>query len=53
MPVVSTLNFVPGEIALANGAVVPLSTATQDLSVYCAAAGTAHVLIDITGYFAP
>lgn len=50
MPVVSTINFDGGDWALANGAIVGLSTATQDLSV-SNANGNVHVIIDVTGYF--
>jgi len=55
VPVVSTVNFAANEPAIANGAIVPLSTATSnDLSVspYVAATGgTVHLVIDVTGYF--
>ncbi len=52
-PNVSTLNFVAGEPAIANGAIVPLSTNANDLSIKAglAAAGTVHVILDVTGYF--
>lgn len=50
-PVVSTLNFTTSDTALANGAIVPLSTNTQDLSVFCGGSGTVHVILDVTGYF--
>lgn len=50
MPNASTVNFSAGESAIANGAIVPLASTTNDLSVYNFA-GTVHVLIDITGYF--
>jgi len=52
-PLVSTLNFVAGEPAIANGAIVPLSTNANDLSVQpgLAAAGTVHLILDVTGYF--
>jgi hypothetical protein len=55
VPTVSTVNFAANEPAIANGAIVPLSTATSnDLSVspYVAATGgTVHLVIDVTGYF--
>lgn len=51
MPLVSALNFAAGELAIANGAIVPLSTQTLDLSVYNAS-GTTHLVVDVTGYFA-
>lgn len=54
-PTVSTLNFLAGEAALANGAIVPLNTSTTpDLSTAYgtgSGAGTTHVIIDVTGYF--
>jgi serine protease len=53
-PGVSTLNFVPGEPALANGAIVPLGTTVgSDLATrpFVTNNGTVHVIIDITGYF--
>lgn len=54
-PLVSTINFTPSDPALANGAIVPLSTNTNDLSVYFGAggAGSVHLVMDVTGYFAP
>lgn len=54
-PVVSTINFVTGEPALANGAIVPLAVATPDLSIYygvgVAGSWSVHVILDVTGYF--
>jgi hypothetical protein len=55
LPNISTINFAGGETALANGAIVPLSTNTNDLSVYTfLVTGTAntHLVLDVTGYFA-
>jgi serine protease len=49
-PVVSMLNFEAADPALANGILVGLSTAAQDLSVYNNF-GSVHVIIDVTGYF--
>jgi hypothetical protein len=49
-PVVSMINFEQSDPALANGIIVGLSTATQDLSVYNNF-GSVHVIIDVTGYF--
>lgn len=54
MPLVSTINAAAGEPALANGAIVPL---TADPSFHIsivygtAQPGTAHVILDVTGYF--
>jgi hypothetical protein len=51
-PTVSTLDFGTADTALANGAIVPLSTNAADLSVFMGGGtGSTHVLIDITGYF--
>jgi hypothetical protein len=56
-PVVSTVNFNPGEKAIANGAIVPLGDQgpyPQDLSVYAfvnKAGGTVHAILDVAGYF--
>ncbi len=60
-PLVSTLNYVAGDSAIANGAIVPLATIANvgdnDLSVRIAAHavnpnGSAYLIIDVTGYFA-
>jgi hypothetical protein len=58
MPQVSALNFAALEPALANGAIVPLgASGSSDLALGTyilqsgAAAGTAHAIIDVTGYF--
>lgn len=54
-PVVSTLNFLAGEPALANGAIVPLGApATADLATAYgtgSGTGTTHFVLDVTGYF--
>jgi hypothetical protein len=51
-PTVSTLNFTNADGALANGAIVPVSTNAHDLAVILGASGgTVHVLLDVTGYF--
>jgi hypothetical protein len=61
-PLVSTINFPPGTTALANGAIVPLSTgvtcstftpATCDLAVkpFVVGTGQVHLVLDVTGYF--
>jgi hypothetical protein len=49
-PVVSTINFSSTDPALANGAIVGLSAAATDLSVYNNF-GNVHVILDVTGYF--
>lgn len=56
LPTISTINFQTG-IVIANGAVVSLSSSTNDLSVYTflgnVAGATTHFILDVTGYFAP
>jgi hypothetical protein len=49
-PVVSTINFNSTDPALANGAIVGVSTNATDLSVYNNF-GNVHVILDVTGYF--
>lgn len=54
MPLVSTLNFDAGEPAIANGAIVPLTTdPTANISVFLGTGTgtTANLVLDITGYF--
>jgi hypothetical protein len=56
LPTISTISFQGGETALANGAIVPLSVGSPDLSVYTfltSGTATTHVVLDVTGYFAP
>jgi hypothetical protein len=56
LPLIATINFAGGETALANGAIVPLSTNASDLSVYTFLVNTGsntHLVLDVTGYFAP
>ena len=54
-PDVSTIDFVAGEPAIANGAIVPLAVGTPDLNgVYgigIPGVFTTNVLMDVTGYF--
>lgn len=59
-PVVSTLNFLAGEPALANGAIVPLGPdggGVDDLGVRLSMQNpavptpTTHFVLDVTGYF--
>jgi len=56
-PVVSTINALAGEPAIANGAIVPLaSDPSLNISVVygtcgLACAGSANLVIDVTGYF--
>lgn len=55
VPLVSTLNFVAGEPAIANGAIIPVAATTPDLSATygtcCGGTSTTHLILDITGYF--
>ena len=57
LPVVSTINWLPGEMGVANGAIVPLATAgvlTNDLAIFMGTgytSGSVDVIIDVTGYF--
>jgi PKD repeat protein len=49
-PVASTVNFTPGENAIANTVIVPLGTGLRDLSARMTfSAG--HLAIDVFGYF--
>jgi len=54
-PLVSTINAAAGEPAIANGAIVPLTTDVNfNISVIYGTAvsgGSAHVILDVTGYF--
>ena len=50
-PLAATLNFAATDTALANGAIMGLSTNAQDLSVLNGSNGPAHVVIDVSGYF--
>lgn len=58
-PVVSTLNFLANETALANGAIVPLGPdngGANDMNFRYSMQnppGTGHIVFDVTGYFAP
>jgi hypothetical protein len=48
-PLVSSLNYVVGQTR-ANNAIAPLSSGGQ-MAVRCAPSGTAHVIVDVNGYF--
>jgi Subtilase family len=48
-PSASTLNYVGGQTR-ANNAVAPLNTSGQT-AVLCSPTGTAHVIVDVNGYF--
>ena len=54
-PIVSTINFNPGEPALANGAIVPVSADSNFQLAICpflsGGTGSVHLILDITGYF--
>ena len=50
VPGASSINYAAGQTR-ANNAVVPVSR-FGELAVYCGqAAGTAHVILDVNGYF--
>ena len=49
-PNVSTINFASTDVSLGNGAIVAVSTAANDLSVFNCC-GDVHVILDVTGYF--
>jgi hypothetical protein len=48
-PVISSLNYSAGQTR-ANNAISPLSTSGQ-MAVFCSPMGTAHVVVDVNGYF--
>jgi hypothetical protein len=52
-PGVSTINFPPGTTAIANGAIVPVSTQARDFAVmpFVVNNGQVHLVLDVTGYF--
>ena len=55
-PLVSTINAAAGEPAIANGAIVPLTTTDPNFNISliygtAVSGGTAHVILDVTGYF--
>ena len=50
VPAVSSINYLASQTR-ANNAVVPLNSAGE-LAVYCSqASGTAHMVLDVNGYF--
>jgi hypothetical protein len=49
-PGTAALNFDPSQGVLANGAVVPLGTAANDLTITAGVSGT-HLVLDVFGYF--
>jgi hypothetical protein len=48
-PLVSSLNYATGQTR-GNNAIAPLSSGGQ-MAVRCAPSGTAHVIVDVNGYF--
>lgn len=50
LPVASSMNF-PAVQARANNAVVPLASGAVDATVAVAGGGTAHLILDVVGYF--
>jgi hypothetical protein len=53
LPGASTVNFAANDVAVANGAIVALSTQALDLSVlpHVSGSGVVHLVLDVTGYF--
>jgi len=53
LPLVSNINYTTGEPALANGAIVPLTTDPNwNISVFAGIpSGMLHLVLDVTGYF--
>ena len=56
MPLVSTINWVTSDFAVANGAIVPVGpNAGNDVTVQVdmpvASMGQVHLILDVTGYF--
>ena len=56
-PLVSSVNFALGEVAIGNGAIVPLAANRMlnplDLAVFAlvTGSGNVHFVLDVTGYF--
>lgn len=52
-PLVSNLNFNAGEYAVANSAIMPLTSGGNNIAAYVAInqGGTAHLVVDVTGYY--
>lgn len=50
-PAISNINFSGGEAGVANGAVVMLSTLTNDLSCFMGTTTATHVVLDVAGYY--
>lgn len=59
IPLASVINWVSSDFAVANGAIIALGNdgLGNHLSVHCdmppASTGQVHLVIDVTGYFAP
>jgi hypothetical protein len=51
VPQVSVINWPAGTVALGNGTIVPLSAGTLSARLNMAAGQTAHLVIDVNGYF--
>jgi len=55
-PATSTINFSGNDFATATGVVMPISDISGAVSVFtflAAGGGTVHLVLDVTGYFAP
>lgn len=53
VPFVSTLNYVAGDLAIANGAIIPLTSDPNfNVGVFAGIPqGQLHLILDVTGYF--
>jgi hypothetical protein len=54
-PLASVINWVTSDFAVANGAIVPVTAGTNNITVKCdmvaGSTGTVHLVVDVTGYF--
>ena len=54
-PLASVINWVTSDFAVANGAIVPVTAGTNNVTFKCdmppASTGTVHLVVDVTGYF--
>ncbi len=57
VPLASVINWVPSDLAVANGAIIPLGTdgSGNHVTVQCdmppGSTGNVHLILDVTGYF--
>jgi len=54
-PLASVINWVTSDFAVANGAIVPVTAGTNNITVKCdmpaGSSGHVHLVVDVTGYF--